>query len=261
MGCRTMNIQLNKEKSIGKVLYIVEGGKTEAYLLHRIFCKIMDYQLATILRDKPYQQYNSKENPTSKVFVINAEESNIKYIDKNNEFLDNLFAELIENYDFDIDNLAIYYIYDRDNKSNTNSQFIKDLLSVLVNSRDNGFERQGMLLLSYPSIEAFTFSNFVEESFRHQFETGKSLKRYLQKCRINQSNITEETLKYAVQELLQAMEQMNVREPDIDAFGECNMRIFEYEESEYNKESLYKALSLLCVSFIDLGVIDVENTF
>lgn len=26
-----MNIRLNKEKSIGKVLYIVEGGKTEPY--------------------------------------------------------------------------------------------------------------------------------------------------------------------------------------------------------------------------------------
>ncbi len=38
MECRNMNIRLNKGKSIGKVLYIVEGGKTEPYLLHRIFC-------------------------------------------------------------------------------------------------------------------------------------------------------------------------------------------------------------------------------
>lgn len=32
-----MNIRLNKEKSIGKVLYVVEGGRTEAYILHRLF--------------------------------------------------------------------------------------------------------------------------------------------------------------------------------------------------------------------------------
>lgn len=143
-----MNIRLNKEKSIGKVLYIVEGGKTEPYLLHRIFCKIMNYQLETILRDKGYRKYNSQENVTSQVFVINAEESNIKYIDRDNEFLDKLFVELIENYDFDVDNAAIYYIFDRDNQSNTDAKFIRKLMSVLVNSRDNAYVRQGMLLLS-----------------------------------------------------------------------------------------------------------------
>lgn len=148
-----MNIRLNKDKSIGKVLFIVEGGKTEPYLLHRIFCNILDYQLETILRDKGYRKYNSKENATSQVFVINAEESNIKFIDRDNEFLDNLFAELIENYDFDVDNAAIYYIFDRDNQSNTDAGFIRNLLTVLVNSRDNAYARQGMLLLSYPSFD------------------------------------------------------------------------------------------------------------
>ena len=125
-----MNIRLNKEKSIGKVLFIVEGGKTEAYILHRIFCKILDYQMETILRDKGYHKYNSKENPTSQVFVINAEESNIKNIEKNNKYLDKLFKELIENYDFNIDNAAIYYLFDRDNKSNMDVEFIENLLSI-----------------------------------------------------------------------------------------------------------------------------------
>jgi len=37
-----MSIRLNKEKSIGKVLFIVEGGRTEPFLLHRIFCKILN---------------------------------------------------------------------------------------------------------------------------------------------------------------------------------------------------------------------------
>lgn len=43
-----MNIRLNKDKSIGRVLYIVEGGKTEPYILHHIFCKILDYQMETL---------------------------------------------------------------------------------------------------------------------------------------------------------------------------------------------------------------------
>lgn len=56
-----MNIQLNKEKSIGKVLYIVEGGKTEPNILYFLFVKIFDYQFETILREKGYHKYNSKE--------------------------------------------------------------------------------------------------------------------------------------------------------------------------------------------------------
>lgn len=64
--------------------------------------------------------------------------------------MNNLFVELIENYDFDVDNAAIYYIFDRDNQSNTDTEFLEEMLSVLMNSRENiGYERQGLLLLSY----------------------------------------------------------------------------------------------------------------
>lgn len=259
MEYRDMNIQLNKGKSIGKVLYIVEGGKTEPYLLHRIFCNLLDYQLETILRDKGYRKYNSKENATSQVFVINAEESNLQFMDKDNKFLDKVFAELIEHYDFDVDNAAIYYIFDRDSESNTDTEFIRSLLSELVNSRDNGIARQGMLLLSYPSIEAFTFSNFADESFLHGFETGNALKQYLHECKINHSRISEETLLHAVEELMNAMESMDLGVWDVDAFGPVNMRIFETEENGYERAKVYYALSLLCISLIDLGIIEVED--
>lgn len=254
-----MNIQLNKGKSIGKVLYIVEGGKTEPYLLHRIFCKLLDYQMETILRDKGYRKYNSKENVTSQVFVINSEESNLQFIDKDNKFLDNLFAELIEHYDFDVDNAAIYYIFDRDSESNTDMDFVHSLVSELVNSRDNGIARQGMLLLSYPSIEAFTFSNFVDKSFSYGFETGNVLKQYLHECKINHSRISEETLLHAVEELMTAMESMGLDTWDVDAFGPVNMKIFEAEENKFVRDKVYHVLSLLCISLIDLGIIEVEN--
>lgn len=255
-----MSIRLNKEKSIGKVLFIVEGGKTEPFLLHRIFCKILDYQMETILRDKGYHKYNSKTNLTSQVFVINAEESNIKYIAKDNEFLNNLFVELIENYDFDVDNAAIYYLFDRDNQSNTDDEFIRNLLSVLINARDNdGYDRQGMLLLSYPSIEAFTLSNFAENSFQRRYKIGDDLKNDLHNNKYNQSRISEESLLHAMKELLHFLAEIGVTEWDIDEFGECNRAIFEFEEMEYSKERLYRALSLLCISLIDLGLLEIDK--
>lgn len=254
-----MSIQLNKEKSIGKVLFIVEGGKTEAFILYRLFCKILDYQMETILRDKGYHKYNSKENPTSQVFVINAEESNIKYIARDNQFLNNLFIELIENYDFDVDNAAIYYLFDRDNKSNTDTEFIKSIMSVLVNSRDNeGYDRQGLLLLSYPSIEAFTLSNFVEGSFDKKYRTGNELKKELHKVGLNQSHISEESLNHAVEELVKVITKICPEDFDIDEFGKCNNSIFEFEEIEYSREGMYRVLSLLCIALIDLGIVEID---
>lgn len=65
------------------------------------------------------------------------------------------------NYDFDIDDAAIYYLFDRDPESNVNPDLIKSLIAMLTNSRDNeNYMRGGMLILSYPSIEAYEISNF-----------------------------------------------------------------------------------------------------
>ena len=44
----------------------------------------------------------------------------------------------------------------------------------------------------------------------------------------------------------------------MDAFGESNLKIFEQEEVQYEKNNLYNALSLLCVSLIDLGILEIE---
>lgn len=255
-----MKITLNKDKSIGKVLYIVEGGKTEPYILWKLFASIFDYQVETLLRNKKYHKYNSKVNPNSQVFVINAEESNIKNIDRDNEFLNNIFKELIENYDFDIDNSAIYYLFDRDKHSNTDTELIKRLISELTNSRENkNFLRQGLLLFSYPSIESFTLSNFQEDSFYNKFSTGTELKSYLHEHKINHKNIDENTLILATEELFKAFSSMNIKNYDIDHFGSCNMSIFEFEECTYSKEELYSALSLISISLIDLGIIEIEN--
>lgn len=253
-----MNVRLNKNKSIGKVLFIVEGGWTEPYILRKIFTTIFDYQFETILREKSYCKYNSKENTTSQVFVINAEESNIKNIAKDNQFLNNLFAELIEHYDFDVDNAAIYYLFDRDNKSNTDVDFVKDMISILVNSRDNeGYERQGMLLLSYPSIESFTVSNFERQCFSQSFDTGHSVKLYAAKKNYNHQRISADTLLAATEELLNAIREIEQKDFDLDVFGDTSRRVFEYEEAQYRETSLYRLLSLLLIALLDLGLLEI----
>lgn len=71
---------------------------------------------------------------------------------------------LRKKYDFPVDNAAIYYLFDRDPKSNTDVERIKTYIDTLKDPYDNGITKAGMFLLSYPSIEAYTVSGFEKNS-------------------------------------------------------------------------------------------------
>lgn len=73
-----MGVKLNKDKRIGKVLFIVEGEKTEFLILRNIFTTIFDYQLETEKRNNKYNIYNKKDNPLSSIFVVNSKQSQIE---------------------------------------------------------------------------------------------------------------------------------------------------------------------------------------
>ena len=253
-----MRIELHKDKNIGKVLFIVEGAKTEPYIMTKMFTGIFDYQLETKLRGKGYKQFNSKINPDSKIFVINTQQSNIQFIEKDDGYLNNLFKELIEKYDFDIDNAAIFYIFDRDDQSNTDSVFLENMLSKLVNSRDNpDYDRQGLILLSYPSIESFTLSCYRDNVMCMGFETGQKLKTFLGAQKINNQRIDEAALLHAASELLNALDLINDCSFDLDDFSECNLDVFHNEESGKNKNGLYQCMSLLIIALMDLGLVEL----
>ena len=253
-----MKIELHKDKHIGKVLFIVEGTRTAPYILKKLFTQIFDYQLDTKLRGKDYKKYNSKIDPDSKIYVINTQESNIGYIQKDNGYLNSLFQELIEKYDFNIDNAAIFYIFDRDDKSNTNNDLLEDLMKRLVNSRDNpDYNRQGLLLLSYPSIESLTLSCFMDNSFDIEVETGQKLKRYLGTQAMNHQNIDDSALHHAACEMLLALKLINDGNFDLDDFSECNLDVFHYEEHNKVSYGLYRCMSLVLICLIDLGLIDL----
>ena len=96
-------IEINDKKSIGRVLFIVEGSKTEFAILRKIFCDILKYEYIEKRRNRP-DTFKSKNNSTSKVAVINTEESNINYITDSEEYLDVLFEMLRKKYDFPVIN-------------------------------------------------------------------------------------------------------------------------------------------------------------
>ena len=61
-------IEINDKKSIGRVLFIVEGSKTEFAILRKIFCDILKYEYIEKRRNRP-DTFKSRNNSTSKVAV------------------------------------------------------------------------------------------------------------------------------------------------------------------------------------------------
>lgn len=60
-------MMLNKDKSIGRVLFIVEGGKTEFSLLKSIFVDILGYEYIARRRNNKASYFQSNRNKNSKV--------------------------------------------------------------------------------------------------------------------------------------------------------------------------------------------------
>lgn len=264
MACPNTAVSINKDKKIGKVLFIVEGERTEPYILCRIFEKIFDYSYTRISREGKitYDVVSSKRHDLSQVFVVNAEESNISQIADGNEYLDNLFRMLINDQGIDFENAAIFYIWDRDRNSNLNTDIIKELLSTLRNPRDSlDYERQGLLLLSYPSIEAYTASNFMPDTYSQEAATGKELKRTLNDKKILQQNISEDSIQMATEELLKALKSFEIefKEEILDDMAEPNLTVFSKEEEIYEQTNTYRLLSMLSIALLNLGLIEVTE--
>jgi hypothetical protein len=169
-----------------------------------------------------------------------------------------MFELLISEYDFPVDRSAIYYLFDRDPESNID-ELIKQLILTLTNpyENDNGL-RGGLLLLSYPSIESYTISNFVDDTHLIEIALGKEAKEYVaSNNRIQLNKISEATIEKASGEMMKYLQAEEIGF-DIDNFGDTNMVVFEKQEKNYILNSKYRLLSFLSLAFIQLGIIEFE---
>lgn len=256
------NIKLNKGKNVGKVLYIVEGEKREINIIANIFLNVLCYEeVISINRNgkRKYRTFSKKANPNSQIVIINSETSNISSI-TNTEFI-NQQIELLKEYglEYDFKNSAIYYLFDADR--NEDKDVIKKLISNFTNSREPNGENKfdsigGMLLLNYPAIEAFVISNFENEMYkfeeRFNFET-QGLKEYISNNGYENGKLSEDTLKNAFSEMVESLKRIDVDKVNLDNTAEFNEKIFDFEVNSQNRYML----SLLLVSFIDLGIIEI----
>lgn len=178
-------IKINEKKSIGDVVFILEGKKTEFKLFTNLFEKI--FSITEIVKCKSVnsdlKKYKLPKNNDSIVYLLNSRTSSIKSVD-DNVYIDQLFQKINNYFKIDIFNSAIYFIWDRDEESNK-KETVTELLKKFHNSRDNGYDMQGLLLLSYPSIESFIISCFENDINDDKI---KNIKKYvnMNKYKINQ---------------------------------------------------------------------------
>ena len=256
------NIRLNKDKNIGKVVYVVEGGKRELNLLSHIFSHIFDYSVVIAPREKlPYLKYESKKNKLSRVLLVSAYQSNIGFAanQKGQDYLNEVFKVLYEDYKLELSNAATYFIFDRDPQSNKSEEY-RQLIPILKNSRDNGMDINGLLLESFPSIESYTKS-CIDDTVDEWGKSAKELKLKVSGAQYQQDKIHNEQVIKACQNMLSSIIKITDRkleERDLDDFAEINMMLFEREEDYFTQKELYRLLSLLSVSFMDLGLIEIN---
>lgn len=247
-------IELNREKNIGRVLFIVEGSKTEFNLLKKLFCDVLKYEYIEKRRNRP-NTFVSRNNSYSKVAVINTEESNITDITDSEEYLDNLFEMLYDRYHFPVDQSAIYYLFDRDPKSNTDKDKILEYIETLKDPYDNGVTKAGMLLLSYPCIEAYIVSGFMADAYEIRKNLGSEVKKYIgENTFIQMNKMSEETVINAAKEFIEYLSRENY-DWDIDGFGDTSRSIFESQERNYMKGKGFRLFSMLTLAFLQLGII------
>lgn len=248
-------MELIKNKRIGKVLFIVEGGKHEFILLKKIFVDVMGFTQIEKRRENA-RYYIRNADKHSVIAVINTKTSNIESI-TDQEYLDSVFEQLIERYDFDVDHAAIYYLFDRDPESNTDVGLIAQLIGQLKNALENDdYTRGGMLVLSYPSIESYEVSCFEDESYLLSKKLGAEVKEYISENAklISMNKMDETSIIHAGSEMIKYLEKMGI-ELDLDDFSVTNEKVFHTEEQNLMEYGAFRLLSLLSCALLDFGML------
>lgn len=251
-------LQINHNKNVGAVVLFVEGEKYEPKLFKHVFGTLLGYKVMKHNRkNKSFQDVTTFQNPNlinSRFFVINLSQSNISRIHTDASYRDKIFREAHTKYHIDFKNCPIYYIWDRDPNSNP-AALTRGLLQDFGSAYGDGDSLEnGLLLLSYPSAEAYTVSNF--QNITCLPDNVTTIKKYIRSQRLDILKINETSLLNAAYHMHHYFNELNIDEYDPADFRDRNVAIFDNQESMYAKTNTYRLLSLISLLLLDLGIIE-----
>ena len=248
-------VKLNKDKSIGNVIFIVEGKRKEPQIIRNIFEKVLGYNIYQYNKNEDIVKLRKHKNIYDKVVIITNNKPQLSCVLNETEFIEKAF-ETLRNNNLDIYDSAIYYIFDRDYGSN-DAEVIGTLMDRFNNSRESSdFDMHGLLLMSYPCVEALHFNcNNDDEEFSSAIEIKKSLnlKKY---NHINDENIIQGAEKLI--EILEKKFSLKLIDSNLDDFKTINKDILKIEDDYYFKNNVFITLSLVLIALFDLNILELD---
>lgn len=248
------HFKFNKKRRIGKVLIICEGESTERKYFKAIFESLLNYSVDIITRDRYYIRCKAiSPDKSSKVIIANTKSSAIKTI-LDNEHRNTINTAIQKELGESLKNYRIYYVWDRDEKSNPTRQ-IKQAIATLRNPEMNDaiFE-PGLLLLSYPCFESFIISNKDDVGFISEHPKDYIKNRGRRKYYPSSTNAT--TLIRATNIMIKRMEELGIIF-NLNNLYEYTKVINPKEEKIYKSKKQYLLLSQVALMLIDLGIIEM----
>ncbi len=265
-------IEIKTDKSIGDVVFIIEGDKTEVNLLYYIFTNIFNYKFVSKVRNGK-KKTNIKKfigKDKSCIVVVNTSSTHIKdilNIDADGkvvieDFSDQLIYDLAVEYEININKSAVFYLFDRDPLLNTDVEKIKQTMQILRNPYQNENDLEGgLFLISYPSFESFLTSNLEEKCYNNVFYLGNNLKQYNVEQKYMFNKVTTATLIKATENFLGYLKCESIEfdnDSDLDDFSNVNINILDNQEQYCKVNKKYRLVSLVVVAFLNLGIIEIK---
>lgn len=252
-----INLSLNKTKSIGQVIYIVEGDKTEHELIEQIY-SLLGYSVVTYNKFQRSCTCLIGENKYSRVFIIPAAHSAIAKLSSDKDYFDEVYEFLAIDFGLDVENSAIFYLFDRDRGSNRPNQIMPELERYGNSRASIGYEMNGLFLLSYPSIEAYLALANKDD---YELGGGKEAKKYVQEQNYWIKEIDEVKIlnaAFAMISVIELISKISFEPKLLDNFVSVNKAILSYQDDKWARDHKYITLSLLSASLIDLGIISCD---
>ena len=249
------------------VVIVVEGAEYEFDLLNAVFQGVLKYKLVTKSRNqKEYQEFNKyvmKGNENSSFIIINTKNSNIGTIEDDDKYRSEVYKMAYIKYDIDLKNCPMYFIWDRDCGSNKKS-IVEKLICKLKNPYDNDNYENGLLLLSYPSVESFTISCFeknteyIDGDIKDYVNRTKEYKLLTNK-KYKPTHLDKDKIRLATRDMINKINKLSDKDFEIDDIGNINKIVFQKEEEIFKSKKAYLLLSFVSYILLDLGIIIIKE--
>lgn len=255
------NYKINKEKNIGTVIFVVEGGSpetggTELNLLKNIFADVLGYEVQELRRGSD-EFIGHGSNKFSRVFALNLPKNQLTQLTA--DALDSLFRRIRDELKVKPEDCPIFYLYDRDYLSYKPNELRANYVQKYIDPYSNDTGDQGQLLLSYPSVESYLLSCVNKDVFKERYYLGKDIKAEVKRQRITVDIINDVShLINALVEMDAGLSSLGIKEYDLDALRVTLLAVYDAQQSILHNENTFSALSLVSMALLELGIIVEE---